>query len=251
MTIPLQSAAVYGPVRSRRFGVSLGINLLPAHQKVCNYDCVYCQYGRRPSQEGAAFPTVREVVDQAGSKLEEALLSRSEFDWMMIAGNGEPTLHPDFPEIVSALTALRDRLMPRLAIGILSNSSTCRQPAVRSALGRLDGRYMKLDAGAKQVFCEVNRPADPSEWERSVEGLCGMKDLELQSMFFEGEPQNTSSGCVDDWIAAVQKIRPNTVQIYTIDRPPAEPGVRPASRATLDGIAERLLERTGIRGIVS
>jgi wyosine [tRNA(Phe)-imidazoG37] synthetase (radical SAM superfamily) len=110
---------------------------------------------------------------------------------------------------------------------------------------------MKLDAGTEPLFCAVNRPTAAAEWERSVEGLRAMKDLELQSMFFEGEPQNTDPGCVDDWIAAVKKIRPNTVQIYTIDRPPADPRVRPASRETLDRIADRLFERTGIRGSVS
>ncbi len=251
MTIPLQTAAVYGPVRSRRFGVSLGINLLPPRQKVCNFDCVYCQYGRMPSVEGAMFPTVREVVSEAAARLAEARIGRQEFDWMMIAGNGEPTLHPKFPEMVDALVSLRDRMMPSLAIGILSNASTCRQPVVRAALAQLDGRYMKLDAGTEPLFGAVNRPTDAAEWERSVEGLRAMKDLELQSMFFEGEPQNTDPACVDDWIDAVKKIGPNTVQIYTIDRPPADPRVRPASRETLDRIADRLFERTGIQGSVS
>lgn len=250
MTIPLQTSAVYGPVRSRRFGASLGVNLLPGGQKVCNFDCVYCQYGSELSVAHPAFPTTREVVSDTAACLRKARLDHVPIDWIMIAGNGEPTLHPMFHEIIGALTALRDKVAPGLPIGILSNASTCRRPIIRAALAKLDGRFMKLDAGRPDAFCEINHPADARVWDETIEGLSLLREVTLQSMFVDGAAQNVSDDQVESWTEAVQRVRPAAVQIYTIDRPTANRGLLPAARRKLDAIADRLFEKTGIRGMV-
>lgn len=250
MTIPLQSSIVYGPVESRRFGRSLGINLLPKDMKVCNFDCVYCQYDLPPPMRNAVFPTVGEVVSETASSLRDAILDHRPIDWITIAGNGEPTLHPNFLEIVVALVALRDRLLPDLPIGILSNSSTCHKPKVREALSKLNGRFMKLDAGQLSVFCGVNRPADTAGWNEMIGGLSSLRDIVLQSLFFTGAVRNVDADTVRNWAEAVGRIRPADVQIYTIDRPTRAEGLLPASRETLDAISDLLFEQTGIRGMV-
>ncbi len=250
MTIPLQTDVVYGPVKSRRFGTSLGINLLPRDLKVCNYSCVYCQYSPSSLAGNHMFPTVQEVESKVVSALRRMTLSGQSADWITIAGNGEPTLHPNFPEIVNALIALRDRLIPDLPIGILSNSSTCGRPRIREALMKLSGRFMKLDTGREAVFCQINHPAEPTRWNEMVEDLSSLRNIVLQSMFFTGSVENIDDASIRDWVEAVNRIRPEIVQIYTIDRPPLSTGLLPASRKVLEGISDRLFERAGIQGLI-
>jgi wyosine [tRNA(Phe)-imidazoG37] synthetase (radical SAM superfamily) len=250
MTIPLQSAIAYGPIRSRRFGVSLGINLLSNVQKICNFDCVYCQYDTAASAPHAEFPDVREIASQTAARLDEMIRTKEAVDCITIAGNGEPTLHPKFGAVVDALIEVRDLLSPGLPITILSNSSTCHRSNIREALAKLDGRFMKLDAGRETVFREVNLPAASIGWDELVDSLASMKRITLQSMFFEGKIRNTDPAAVNDWIDAVGRIRPDEAQIYTIDRPPRETGLIPAAFETLEDISSRLFERTGIRGNV-
>lgn len=250
MSIPLQSEIVYGPLQSRRFGTSLGINLLPKDQKICNFNCVYCQYGRSRLTESAVFPTIQEIEAEVASFLNNAKNHNRAIDWIMIAGNGEPTLYPYFSTVVDSLIVLRNRVFPDLPIGILSNSSTCYQPEIQEALSKLDGRFMKLDAGQKSAFLEINSPSGAARWEEIITGLYRLRNLVLQSLFFTGEKQNISDDLVDDWIIAVSYIRPSSVQIYTIDRPPREENLLPVSRKILDSISSRLFEKTGIQGLV-
>lgn len=250
MTIPIQPSIVYGPVESRRFGRSLGINLLPTSAKVCNFDCVYCQYGASSSSRPAIFPTVEEVVSETASSLRIVIRERRVIDWITIAGNGEPTLHPEFAKAVDGLTALRDRLMPDTPIGILSNSSTCHRPRIREALSKLSGRFMKFDAGTFSVFRRINRPADAGGWDKIVDGLGSLKGVVLQSLFFDGAVQNTGVETVRNWAEAVGRIRPVDVQIYTVDRPTSIAGLLPASRESLDMISDTLFKHTGIRATV-
>lgn len=250
MTISLQSHIVYGPMDSRRFGSSLGINLLPTDQKVCNMNCVYCQYGDSSLSCPPIFPSLQDIEAEAGAYFEQAGDHFEVLDWIILAGNGEPTLYPHFRAAVDILISLRDRHLPEVPIGILSNSSTCHRPEVRQALAKLDGRFMKLDAGAASSFYRINRPAQSARWGDVVSGLYCMKKVVLQSLFFTGDLQNVDEDTVSDWLQAVNYIEPEAVQIYTVDRPPQEEGILPVSRRMLEWISKRLNEKTGIRGLV-
>ena len=246
--IPLQSRIVYGPLSSRRFGKSLGINLLPIDQKVCNFDCVYCQYKEGPGGQGfASFP---EIYTQLLADFERIRDQKIKIDWIMLSGNGEPTLHPDFPGVVDSLITLRDLHFPKVPLGILSNSSTCHKGEIRNALSKLDGRFMKLDAGSLYIFHDINRPFTPLLWGDVIEGLCNLPDVVLQSMFVTGKVDNTDEKAVNDWIETVECIRPLEVQIYTVDRAPQEEGILPVEEALLNDISKKLLLKTQIWSVV-
>ncbi len=243
-TVSLQSGVAYGPVDSRRFGKSLGINLLPDNFKVCSFDCVYCQY-----TDGAGKPKFRdfaEIYTQLLSDFEEIRNRKTGIDWIMLAGNGEPTLYPGFSEVVEGLLTLRQLYFPKASIGVLSNSSTCHRKEIREALSKLDGRFMKLDAGNLDLFHALNRPASAHSWGDVIDGLCKLPGTTLQSMFVKGLVDNTGEKAVEDWIETVRRIRPLEVQIYSVDRTPKEEGVLPAAGGKLQEIADKLKMKTAI-----
>jgi wyosine [tRNA(Phe)-imidazoG37] synthetase (radical SAM superfamily) len=244
MLLSLQKSIVYGPVASRRLGHSLGINLLPATEKVCTFNCVYCQYGW--SDFGAlgrvAVPPLpsRERVRVA---LEESLRgagSRAAF--LTFSGNGEPTLHPEFPAIVGDLVGLRDRLAPGALTAILSNSTTVTDKAVRDALALLDVRIMKLDAGKPDTVLRYNQPAPGTDFEAMVEGLGRLKDVTIQALFSTGPAGNFSKPDVEAWVSRVKALAPRSVQIYTLARGYPSAGIGPLTREELAGIGGKLVE---------
>jgi wyosine [tRNA(Phe)-imidazoG37] synthetase (radical SAM superfamily) len=247
-TTKLQSGIVYGPVDSRRFGKSLGINILPDSFKVCSFDCVYCQYKDGPGKP--KFHDFSEIYTQLLADFERIRDNKTAVDWIMLSGNGEPTLHPDFPDIVDGLLTLRDLYFPKTPLGILSNSSTCYKKEIREALSRLDGRFMKLDAGNLYMFHDVNRPFTTLAWGDVIEGLCNLPDVTLQSMFVTGKVDNTTDRAVDDWIEAIKCVRPLEVQIYTVDRKPQEAGIFPVEEEKLKAISDKLKVKTLIRSTV-
>jgi wyosine [tRNA(Phe)-imidazoG37] synthetase (radical SAM superfamily) len=243
----LQRDVIYGPISSRRLGRSLGINLLPPNRKLCTFDCVYCQYGSAHAVSGAAGQAGFPSVDSVLQKVEEAIMRQpSPPDYLTFSGNGEPTLHPDFPEIVSELLRLRDRICPQARLAILSNSSRMHRPEVRQAVAQLDDPMMKLDAGDPQTLSLLSRPSSVVTFEKIVEGLAAMPRLIIQSMIIEGEVQNAEGEAHEAWLATVSGLSPEMVQIYTAERPVAESGVRRVSRQHLEELASRAQERTGI-----
>jgi wyosine [tRNA(Phe)-imidazoG37] synthetase (radical SAM superfamily) len=241
MPIPLQSSIVYGPVNSRRLGASLGVNVLPAGMKTCNFNCPYCQYGWTPT--GAAdedWPTPGRIA----RAVENALAKNWRVDRITLAGNGEPTLHPEFGEVVDHLRNVRRRLAPAARLAILSNAATASDPAVAAALGRLDERYMKLDAGDDATLRRLNASTVPIE--SIVTSLAGLDGIVLQSMFTrddEGRVDNTTEEAVSAWLDCVRRIKPRAVHVYTIDRDPAWKALRPVPHETLATIVARLRER--------
>ena len=244
MTIPLKAGMLYGPVNSRRLGKSLGINLLPPDRKACTFDCLYCQYGWTP-RNGAAqefFPDP-EAVRKA---LEEFFPTLSEPPaYLTFSGNGEPTLHPRFPEIVEAVIGIRDRLAPSTRTAVLSNSTTVHIARVRDALRRLDVRIMKLDAGTEAEFGEYNRPVNGLFLKDIIEGLMDLGQVTIQALWTGGPSGNFSQGEVEAWVARLKRIRPVAVQIYTLARGWPEPGLQPLERECLEDIRARL-EAEGI-----
>ncbi len=245
--LPLQEGTVYGPVRSRRLGQSLGLNILPRNTKLCTFNCTYCQYGwtRNQPRDGmsvaAAWPAPPVVARAVELRLRRAAGQRERVDRLTFSGHGEPTLHPAFGEVVDAVCEVRDRLAPSLPIAILSNSSTLDQPRVAAALGRLDERYMKLDAGDATLLRRVN--ASPVSLPRIIEGLQALDKLVVQTMFVRdrlARIDNSSDLALAAWIQALEQIKPEAVHIYTIDREPAWPYLQAVVPARLEEIARRV-----------
>jgi wyosine [tRNA(Phe)-imidazoG37] synthetase (radical SAM superfamily) len=245
--LALQPGIIYGPVLSRRLGRSLGINLLPADRKLCSFDCVYCHYGRTEiktlSPEERYFPGVEQVLEA----VEQALRVYPEVDYITFSGNGEPTLHPQFPAIVSAVRRLRDELRPAARLAILSNSTTVHRPQVREALSTFDAPIMKLDAGDPATLASINCPAAAVQLEHIVEGLKGIPGLIVQSVLVDGKVTNARGAALEAWLAALAEIGPAQVQIYSTDRPVPEAGVERVLPFVLRRIAEEATQRTGLQ----
>lgn len=251
MPIDLQSSVVYGPIRSRRFGNSLGINILPVTHKFCDFDCVYCQYGwTLPGKNGERLKRAPELLQILEEELAAVKESGERIDCLTLAGNGEPTLHPDFLEVVRGLRQVRDRFFPGVPIGILSDASMIQRPKVREALMELDERYMKLDVGDPEAFKEINRPLWNVDWDAMLQALRDLPDKVLQSLFVAGSFDNTTPERVERWIQVVAYVRPKAVQVYTVDRPTADLGIRKVSRERLEEIADLTRATTSIETYV-
>jgi len=238
---------VYGPVTSRRFGASLGVNLLPPDRKVCNFNCTYCQYGWSRLEAGgrlpasAAWPKTDAVVRGVDRALADHARTGTSLARLTIAGHGEPTLHPAFPAIVRGVRAARDRHAPELRIAILSNASTLDRAPIRKALSELDERHMKLDAGDEDLLQRIN--GSPVPLDRIVAGLRKLADVHLQAMFItdrSGRLDNTGQAAVSSWLDAVKKVKPREVHVFTIDRQPAFPFLRAVPADRLETIALRV-----------
>ncbi len=213
---PLWETTVYGPVRSRRLGVSLGLNLLPQRSKICSFDCPYCQCGfNTPRAAGSRWPSPDEVVHSLTRVL--ARLPAPP-DWITFSGNGEPTLHPRFAVVVDRVLAARAEAAPQARVAILSNGLTAGQRSVREALLRLDGRIMKLDPGPMQ----------------QVNGAI----YDVQAMVVKGRDWDGSSDVsVAAWLPRVVRADPDAVQLYSLARRPADATVQNVPRERLDQMA--------------
>jgi wyosine [tRNA(Phe)-imidazoG37] synthetase (radical SAM superfamily) len=245
--LQLQANIIYGPINSRRLGRSLGINLLPTDYKLCSFDCVYCHYGRTdvktllPAEKH--FPSVEQVLDAVAG----ALRTYADVDYITFSGNGEPTLHPHFPTIASAVCRLRDELRPGVKLAILSNSTTVHLPHIREALTVFDAPIMKLDAGDPRTLACINRPASAVKLEHIVEGLKEIPGLIIQSVLVDGKVANIKGEPFEAWLSALSEIRPTQVQIYSTDRPVPEAGVERVPPSALQGIAGEVGRRTGLQ----
>jgi wyosine [tRNA(Phe)-imidazoG37] synthetase (radical SAM superfamily) len=244
--LELQRDVVYGPIQSRRLGLSLGVNLLPATRKTCTFDCVYCQYGQAAPQPGSGGPAEFADTERVVQRVEQVLGQGQRLDYITFSGNGEPTLHPHFPEMVDAVRRVRDRMRPHVRLAILSNSSQILRPEIREAIEYLDDPIMKLDAGDSETLTQINHPGPGVQFEDIIAGLCVMPRVVIQSMLMAGQVQNVEGEVHERWLNAVAQVSPEKVQIYTVDRPVATAGVRRVSRRTLEILARRATESTGI-----
>ena len=247
MLLDLKYEIIYGPVQSRRLGRSLGVNILPPQQKVCSFDCLYCQYGlsnykMKSEGEENAFPTISEVFTALDQALKE--LSRP-VNYITFSGNGEATLHPNFKEIVEGVRQLRDTFSPTSKTAILSNSTKVNDPVVRETLAKLDVRIMKLDAGTQEMFVQYNRPAGWVTLEDTVSGLASMEDVTIQSLFTKGPEGNFTPNHLPAWVKKIKKIEPLFVQVYTLDRDSPTKTVTSLDRGELLAI-RTLLEKERI-----
>jgi len=238
-----QKDIIYGPVSSRRLGRSLGINISSTHKKICSFDCVYCQYGRTGAYNLKELPSIDEVI----TKVEKALSVHPELDYITFSGNGEPTMHPNFKEIAEGVRKLRDRLLPNIPIALLTNSSFITEKRIQEALEFIDYPIFKLDAGDEQTFKSINRPLTNVSIEQIIDTLADFDSTVTQTLFVDGNYQNSKGNSLQRWLEAISRIKPNEVQIYSIDRKPAEEEVKICPRSVLNSIAEIVKNELGIK----
>lgn len=248
---------IFGPIKSRRLGISLGVNLLPADGKICTFDCIYCECGfnseRRPKRR---IPQRHEVADALEMKLAEMKADGALPDVITFAGNGEPTVHPQFNEIIDDTIALRDRYCPDAKVSVLTNATMLSKPTVFEALLKVDNNILKLDTVDSAYIKRVDRPNGRYDV-REIIGY--MKKFRgkavIQTMFLKGEVDgvdvnNTGEEYVAPWIEAVKEIAPREVMIYTIDRETPQKGLLKATPDELDRIVGRLAD-AGIKASAS
>ena len=249
---PLVDAVTYGPFPSRRLGQSLGVNILPFGVKVCAFNCNYCQCGwtfnlvDEATLASWTWPAADEVAVGLDHRLKELAAAGTKIDAITISGNGEPTLHPEFPRVVEEILAARDRVARGVPVHILTNGANLARPGVAEALNLLDERHVKLDAGTESMFLEMNSPTeDIGIWD-VMRGVKALVDFVVQAMFTQGRRDNSTPDEVDAWIEAVKRIKPKRVDVYTISRDPADAQALAVSEERLREIAELCQKRTGI-----
>lgn len=249
MILELKKGLTYGPVRSRRLGASLGINLFPGDVKRCPFDCVYCQYGwtkepmTRVDASSVALPTPDEAVRAVVRTLEGLPAHPS---YLTFSGNGEPTIHPDFPEMVERVNAVRTRFGGGLRTAVLSNSARIGDPDVRAALARLDVRIMKLDCGTEEIFRRFNRPAPGITLDGITEGLSELArraPVTIQALVAGGADGNLGRTEARAWIERLVVIKPAAVQLYTLARGCPSTDLVPAPEAALVQLSDAARER--------
>lgn len=257
MSTILFASPVFGPVRSRRLGISLGINLMPADGKICTFDCIYCECGFNADfRPRNPRPTRQAVADALEKKLSAMLQSGELPDVLTFAGNGEPTAHPEFAAIIADTLALRNRYCPQAKVSVLSNATRAHVPEVREALLQVDNNILKLDTVDADYIRRVDRPVGRYDVNELIETLCSYNGrLAIQTLFMKGTSaghsvDNTGAEYVQPWLEALQRIRPAQVMIYTIDRETPDDGLLKATPDELDRIA-RQVEALGFAVSVS
>lgn len=248
---------IFGPVKSRRLGISLGINLLPADGKVCTFDCIYCECGLNATRRTKSpLPTREEVAAALEAKLMEMKEHGELPDVLTFAGNGEPTIHPHFGEIIDDTIALRDRLCPAAKVSVLTNATLITRDTVFEALEKVDNNILKLDTVESTYISAIDRPTGKYDVNTIIDRMRAFNGKAvIQTMFLKGEVDgkdmdNTGDSYVMPWIATVKEIAPREVMIYTIDRETPVSGLQKATREELDRIVA-LLAKEGIKATAS
>lgn len=241
----LREEYVFGPIFSRRLGNSLGINILPRNGKLCNFDCVYCECGL--NKEGLSdrkLPDVETIRTLLESRLKECVESATPIDSITFAGDGEPTLHPDFAGIVEAVLELRDKYFPETQVSVLTNATKIWKEDVFAALRKVDNPILKLDAPTDELAEKINCPVGEYSVERVVEGMSKFEgDFILQTMFMKMEGFDSSSTEVlTGWMNIVRKLHPRLVMAYTIARKTAVEGIEKISGERMKSLLAPLIE---------
>ena len=248
MSTVIYPSPIFGPVHSRRLGISLGINLLPADGKVCSFDCIYCECGfnsdHRPTKP---MPTREEVALHLEKKLQEMTAEGQLPDVLTFAGNGEPTCHPHFAEIIDDTISLRNQYCPKAKVCVLSNSTMIHRPQVHDALLRVDDNILKLDTVSSDYIHQVDRPNGQYDVRTIVERMKAFNGhCIIQTMFMRGycngvSVDNTGEKFVGPWLEVVKQIKPQQVMVYTIDRETPAQGLEKATHEQLDAIRDRVI----------
>lgn len=257
MATIIYPSPIFGPVHSRRLGVSLGINLLPDDGKVCTFDCLYCECGLNATHRShKPLPTREEVATALENKLNTMQADGVTPDVLTFAGNGEPTIHPQFHEIIADTIALRNRLCPNAKVSVLTNATLITRDNVFEALKLVDNNIVKLDTVSSEYIQNIDRPTGKYNLGAIIDRMKAFNGKAvIQTMFMKGiangiDVNNTGDDYVLPWIATVKAIAPREVMIYTIDRETPTKGLEKATHEELDRIVE-LLKQEGIKASAS
>mgnify|MGYP002520834210 FL=1 len=236
---------VYGPVHSRRLGSSLGVNILPAVGKLCNFDCIYCECGwNRDGISNGVFPSVNAFETTLRTALEKIAKDGAPLDSITFSGNGEPTLNPHFPEILDIAIALRDEYVPTAKVTVLSNATTCGRPAVLAALKKADNPVMKIDAPTNELAGHINKPSCIYDLDTVVDNLMAFDgDFILQTMFLRSDDFDSASPEVlSRWTDIVRKLHPREIMAYSIDRETPQKALRKYSYDEISSFVRPLVD---------
>jgi wyosine [tRNA(Phe)-imidazoG37] synthetase (radical SAM superfamily) len=246
--IDLQSGIIYGPVSSRRLGKSLGVNPLPVAVKFCNFDCPYCQYPASGAIDEARklVPSADAVLAAIGDALGEYAARGEKLDDLCFAGNGEPTLHPEFPRLIEETRALCDTYQPGLQISVLTNATTCGNERIRAALQRADLPILKLDAGTEATFQAVDKPQPGITLEKIVAMIKTFERPVLQTMLHDGAISNLSEDDLKGLARLYKEINPRFVMLYSLDRAPLDSRLEKIPADRLQAIGARLARESGV-----
>lgn len=241
---------IFGPIHSRRLGLSLGVNLLPVDAKICSFNCIYCECGFNTTMQESPIPTREQVRETLEAKLQEMVAEGQIPDVITFAGNGEPTLHADFEGIIDDTIALRNTYCPTAKVSVLSNSTRVHKPQVFSALNKVDNNILKFDSAIDRTMKLMDQPVGKQlnvawfiEQLKKFDGR-----LIIQTMFLRGKVNgdkldNTTTEEVEAWISALEQIRPQQVMIYSLDREAPTQTLQKVSVEELNKIAEKVRAR--------
>lgn len=249
---------VFGPVKSRRLGISLGINLLPTSCKICNFNCIYCECGWNNTEDikNSTFPTRFEVYQALESKLREMHCQNEAPDVITFAGNGEPTIHPLFSSIIDDTIELRNKYFPNTKISVLSNSTMIHKKNIMESLKKIDQNILKLDSANQETLDHMNQPVGKLKVDTLVSNLKEFNGrLIIQTLFTRGihngkMVNNTTDQELDAWELIIKEVAPSMVMIYTIERNTPLSGLEKVPEDELNKIAQRI-EHLGINVQVS
>ncbi len=242
------STNIVGPIHSRRLGISLGVNLLPTDGKVCSFDCLYCEVGWNADHRGGKFPEADAVMAELEAKLQAMHSAGEALDVITFAGNGEPTLHPDFDRVIDRTLALRDKYYPAVKVSVLSNATQIGRPSVFAALLKVDNNILKIDGGRDETVRLINQPQDSRysvrtvvEWMKAFRGQLIVQTMFVRGMHGGHKVDNTTPDEVAAWQDLMRQIRPHQIMVYSLDRPTPEPDLVRVSREEMAGYVAPLV----------
>ena len=241
----LREPTVFGPIKSRRLGYSLGINLLPQNGKLCDLDCIYCECGwNADGRDDKVLPAASQVRSALEEKLAQCMLDGTRMDSITFAGDGEPTLHPDFPAIVDDVLILRDIYYPSAKVSVLSNATRLSDGKVFEALKKVDNPIMKLDAPTDELVRRVNKPNAGYSVAEVVGNLARFEgNFILQTMFLKSRDFDSSSPeVIEGWMDIVRFLKPRQIMAYSIDRPTPQKGLVKFSESQIRNLVRPLLD---------
>ena len=241
----IREEVVFGPIHSRRLGSSLGINLLPEKGKICTFDCIYCECGwNKDGRDDTLLPTAEKVRTALETKLQQCLAAQMPIDSITFSGDGEPTINPEFPQIIDDTIALRDKYYPNSKITVLSNATMVHKPEIFAALSKVDNPTMKIDAPTNELIEKINHPAPGYDIHRVVEALKQFNgNFSLQTMFLKSRDFDSSSPEVlNGWRDIVRLLKPREVMVYTIARSTPEVGLQKFTVEEMQTLVQPLLK---------
>lgn len=241
----LREKIVFGPIHSRRLGSSLGINLLPEDGKLCNFDCIYCECGwNRNGRCGNKLPHTEDLRMALEVKLQECRASGTGIDSITFSGDGEPTLNPDFAEMIDTTLQLRDRYYPKAVVSVLTNATRICRKDVFEALRRVDNPILKLDAPTDEGAEKINNPACDYSVAEIVDGMRKFEgNFVLQTMFLRSNDFDSSDpASLQGWMDIVRTLKPREIMVYTIDRETPQQGLEKFTEAQMRSMVQPLID---------